>query len=185
MQWRYIPTSLNPSDILSRGMKTANLIDCDRWWTGPEFLRKSEVAWPTKVINDKHTGYDEMKRSGTLQKANPTILTRKENSLESVFIAVTDNEENFPLRPRNYSSLLRLKRVLAWVNRFVDNCRKQKEYRTSGELLSDELKRAEVQLIRPPSLQSLQWNGRLSLVGNFYRQTASCWDCNQTSMTTD
>ena len=34
------------------------------------------------------------------------------------------------------------------MNRFVDNCRKQKEYRTSGELLSDELKRAEVQLIR-------------------------------------
>ena len=28
-QWRYIHTSLNPADILSRGMKTADLIDCD------------------------------------------------------------------------------------------------------------------------------------------------------------
>ena len=91
-QWIYITTSLNPADILSRGMKTADLINCDRWWTGPEFLRKSDVAWPTKVINDKHTGYDEMKRSGRLQNANPTILTRMENSSESVFIAVTDNE---------------------------------------------------------------------------------------------
>ena len=147
-QWRYIPTSLNPADILSRGMKTADLIDCDRWWTRPEFLRKSEDAWSTNVINDKHTGYDEMKRSGRLQNTNPTIFTSTENSSESVFIAVTDNEEKFPLKPRNYSSLLRLKRVLAWVNRIVDNCRKQKEYRTSWELLSDELKRAEVQLIR-------------------------------------
>ena len=89
-----------------------------------------------------------MKRSGRLQNFYPTILTRTENSSETVFIAVTDNEENFPLKPRNYSSLLRMKRVLAWANRFVDNCRKQKEYRTSGKLLSDELKRAEVQLIR-------------------------------------
>ena len=111
-------------------------------------MRKSEDAWPTKVVNDKHTGYDEMKRSGRLQNTNPTILIRTENSSVSVFIAVTDNEENFSLKPRNYASLLRLKRVLAWVNRFVDNCRKQKEYRTSGELLSDELERAEVQLIR-------------------------------------
>ena len=31
------------------------------------------------------------------------------------------------------------------MNRFVDNCKK--ENRTSGELLSDELRRAEVQII--------------------------------------
>lgn len=62
-------------------------------------------------------------------------------------MAVTGNEDNFLLKPRNYSSLLRLKRVLAWINRFVDNSRKQKENRTSGELLSDEMKRAEVQHI--------------------------------------
>ena len=55
-QWRYIPTSLNPADILSRGMTAADLAKCDRWWKGPEFLRKPEEAWPTKVIKDNHTG---------------------------------------------------------------------------------------------------------------------------------
>ena len=50
-QWRYIPTSLNPADILSRGMTAANLEHCDRWWKGPEFLKKSKDAWPAKVIN--------------------------------------------------------------------------------------------------------------------------------------
>ena len=141
-QWRYIPNGLNPADILSRGMTAADLENCERWWKGPEFLRKPEEAWPTKVIKDNHTGYDEMKRSG-----RPTIFTRTENSSESVYMVVTGNEDNFPLEPRNYSSLLHLKRVLAWINRFVDNSRKQKENRTSGELLSDELKRAEVQII--------------------------------------
>ena len=62
-------------------------------------------------------------------------------------MVVNGNEDNFPLEPRNYSCLLRLKRVLAWINRFVDKSRKKKENRTSGELLSDELKRAEVQII--------------------------------------
>ena len=141
-QWRYIPTSLNPADILSRGMTAADLAKCDRWWKGPEFLRKPEEAWPTKVIKDNHTGYDEMKRC-----TRSTLFTRTENSSESVCMVVTGNEDNFPLKPRDYSSFLRLKRVLAWINRFVDNGRKQKENRTSGELLSEELKRAEVQII--------------------------------------
>ena len=141
-QWRYIPTSLNPADILSRGMTAADLAKCDRWWKGPEFLRKPEEALPTKVIKNNHTGYDEMKRC-----TRRTLFTRTENSSESVCMVVTGNEDNFPLKPRDYSSLLRLKRVLAWINRFVDNGRKQKENRTSGELLSEELKRAEVQII--------------------------------------
>ena len=90
--------------------------NCDRRWKGQEFLRKPEEAWPTKIIKNNHTGYDEMKRSG-----RPKIITRMENSSESVCMAVTGNEDIFPLEPRNCSSLLRLKRVLAWINRFIDN----------------------------------------------------------------
>lgn len=67
-QWKYVPTSLNPADVLSRGMKAVDLIDCDRWWKGPEFLRQSEASWPKKALNDPATGYDEMKRPLRLQK---------------------------------------------------------------------------------------------------------------------
>ena len=112
---------LNPADILSRGMTAADLTQCDRWLKGPEFLRKPEEAWPTKVIKDNHTGYDKLKRS-----TRPTLFTRTENSSESVFMIVTCNEDNFPLEPRNYSSLLRLKRVLAWINCLFDNGKKAK-----------------------------------------------------------
>ena len=55
---------------------------------------------------------------------------------------------DFPLNPSSYSSWLRLKRILAWINRFVGNCRKGKDNGTSGELLRDELKQAEKQLIQ-------------------------------------
>ena len=107
-QWRYIPTSLNPADKLSRGMAAADLAKYNRWWKGPEFLRKPNEACPTKVIKDNHTGYDDMKRS-----TRSTLFTRMENSSESVCMVVAGNEDNFPLEPCNYSSFLCLKRVLA------------------------------------------------------------------------
>ena len=37
-QWRYVPTSLNPADFLSRGMSIEDLITCREWWNGPEYL---------------------------------------------------------------------------------------------------------------------------------------------------
>ena len=83
-----------------------------------------------------------MKRS-----SRPTTFTRLEDSSVSEYMAVNGYEDNFPLEPPNYSSLLRLKRVLAWINHFLDNSNKKKEYRTSGELLSDEMIRAKVQII--------------------------------------
>ena len=58
------------------------------------------------------------------------------------------NEDTFPLDPSRYSSWLKLKRIQAWVTRFIENCQKPKTARTSGQLVADELKRAEVQLIK-------------------------------------
>lgn len=37
-QWRYVPTGQNPADLLSRGMRATELIDCHTWWRGPEFF---------------------------------------------------------------------------------------------------------------------------------------------------
>ena len=146
-QWRHVPNTLNPADILSRGMKTADLLECDRRWTGPDFLKQSEAVWPSKKIEGKRTGYDKMKRSARLQLDESTPEDIAENSSKYTYFTITTGEMEFPINPCIYSSLLRLKRVLAWVNRFVDNCKKQKENRTSGELLSDEVKRAQVQII--------------------------------------
>ena len=146
-QWKYIPTDLNPADILSRGIKAAELSECERWWGGPEFLHQSEAAWPTRNLHDQHTGYDEMKGSIRLKKESSRLQETTDNSSTSTFVAVINENLNFPLNPSDYSSWLRLKRVLAWINRFVGNCSKGQENRTSGELTGDELKQAEKQLI--------------------------------------
>ena len=48
----------------------------------------------------------------------------------------------FPLVPNNYSSWLKLRRIQAWINRFVENCQKKRLDRMAGELMVDELKKA-------------------------------------------
>ena len=112
-QWRHVPTTLNPADILSRGMKTADLLECVRWWTGPDFLKQSEAAWPTKTIDGIHTGYDEMKRPARLQLDKSTPEDIAKNSSKYIYFTINTEEMEFPINPCNYSSLLRLKRMLA------------------------------------------------------------------------
>ena len=63
------------------------------------------------------------------------------------FVALTDGDCG-PLDPTHYSSWLKLRRIRAWVNRFVQDCKKKPAARMIGELIADELKRAEVQLIK-------------------------------------
>ena len=53
-----------------------------------------------------------------------------------------------PVDPRRYSTWLKLRRIQSWINRFIQNCQRQNADRTSGELLDDELKKAEIQLVR-------------------------------------
>ncbi|XP_062415351.1 uncharacterized protein LOC134107519 [Pungitius pungitius] len=65
-QWRYVPTSLNPADDASRGLKAEDLVK-QRWIEGPEFLREPEETWPTFPVDSSVTADDpEVKRSLTV-----------------------------------------------------------------------------------------------------------------------
>ena len=55
----------------------------------------------------------------------------------------------FPVEPKHNLSWYKLKRVLVWINRFIQNSQRSKKIeRTCGVLLADELKTAEIQLVR-------------------------------------
>ena len=96
-QWKYVPTDLNPADILSRGIKAAEQVECERWWGGPEFLHQSETAWSSRNLHDRHTGYDEMKGSIRLKKEHSRLQETIDNSSTSTFVAVTDENIRLPL----------------------------------------------------------------------------------------
>ena len=45
-QWRYVPGHENPADLGSRGINAREVAVSERWWNGPEFLRRPEAEWP-------------------------------------------------------------------------------------------------------------------------------------------
>lgn len=124
-QWRYVPTSLNPADFLSRGMKATDLAKSNTWWRGPDFLRQSENTWPISKAFGKPTGDVEIKRSTAVRKEIPknqnsgVLDNRSHDCASSAYIAVDANEGTFLLDPSHYSSWLKLRRIQAWVNRFI------------------------------------------------------------------
>ena len=44
--WRYVDSSRNPADDLTRGKTLQELVKPNRWCQGPEFLKSSPEEWP-------------------------------------------------------------------------------------------------------------------------------------------
>ena len=44
--WKYVPTDLNPADDASRGLTASKFLCSQRWFQGPDFLRKDVKEWP-------------------------------------------------------------------------------------------------------------------------------------------
>ena len=42
--WKLVPSSLYPSDIITRSTTFTSFLKCDRWLQGPEFLSDSEQS---------------------------------------------------------------------------------------------------------------------------------------------
>ncbi|KAH9634635.1 hypothetical protein HF086_010992 [Spodoptera exigua] len=95
--WRYVPTSENPADHISRGVNPSQLGTLSLWWNGPSFLYLDESGWPTLNLN-------------MANKENlPEVKTNLHTTIEQLI--------NF----ENYSSFTKLQRVIAFVKRFINN----------------------------------------------------------------
>lgn len=46
MLWHYVPTDMNPADILSRGASPEDLVNNSKWIHGPKFLHQQHDNWP-------------------------------------------------------------------------------------------------------------------------------------------
>ncbi len=106
-RWRHVPRSENPADVASRGVYPSELLDHQLWWDGPEWLWKSEAAWPKKP--------DSPGQSESLEEEATCLHT-------------------LSLSPSGFSLLehhSRFSRITTWVLRFVYNC---KQGRASSSL---------------------------------------------------
>ena len=52
-QWRHVSSRQNPADLLTRGLSVAKLIDEEKWWIGPSFLKQDPTEWPENRVEVK------------------------------------------------------------------------------------------------------------------------------------
>ena len=78
-----------------------------------------------------------------------------DHSMHRTFAALTDRQD-CPLDPTHYSSWLKLQRIVAWVNWFIENCKRDVAVRMTGVLIADGLKRSQIQLARQAQQSEFQ-----------------------------
>jgi len=96
-QWMYVPTSSNPADIITRGIDVHSLSHNPLWWSGPTWLSQDRRCWPVFPPL-----LDEVPETRQVKLI-----------LDAVLPATTLLDQ--------YSDLMRLIRITAWLFRFCSN----------------------------------------------------------------
>lgn len=122
-RWSHVEGLDNPADCASRGLLPSELLSHALWWNGPKWLQLGIHCWP---------------KPATFKPNDPP---EEVNEIYS-HAAVVHTKPVFPLD--RFSSFTRLKRVTAWMLRFIFNCqsRREKLARMSGPLAVSELNKA-------------------------------------------
>ncbi|KAL0870961.1 hypothetical protein ABMA27_004784 [Loxostege sticticalis] len=100
--WRHVPGDLNPADLASRGVDPQRLLSESLWWEGPPFLRKDLVEWPQQLQN--------------MSIDLPELKTY-------VHVGTVETYKNPVIDFDRYSNFSRLRRIFAYVLRFINNCK--------------------------------------------------------------
>lgn len=111
--WRHIDGEENPADLISRGRSVNKIINCKQWWTGPTWITKPEIKWPTQKISIIQDDVTE-------QRKEIIILQLQ-----------TENKNDFFNIINTFSKLERLQRVTSYMFRAIT---------LSKNRLKDELK---------------------------------------------
>lgn len=125
--WRHVPTEMNAADCASRGLTAPELLKHELWWRGPPFLLNSVSDWPCD------DGY---------QYVENEILP--ETKISNICNVKSENIPNYLCDVMcKFSTYGKLRRVFAYVNRFIYNCKGGVNNRRSGMLSASEITTAE------------------------------------------
>lgn len=109
-RWRHVVGPENSADYASRGLLPSELLQHQLWWNGPDWLSLDPSNW--------------LQRTGDIHQ-----LSVPDEERELCPHTIVDAKQ--PLIPLDrYSSFTRLKRITAWVLRFVKNCRDHESVQT-------------------------------------------------------
>lgn len=117
--WRHVASNDNPADSLSRGQLPMEFLQNEMWKVGPKWLNENQTNWPMPQF--EHVPLIELRSTITLK-------------------STIDNDFSTELLNK-YSSINKLKRVIAYCFRFANNASKLKT-NEFGPLKIVELKQA-------------------------------------------
>ncbi|CAI6367084.1 unnamed protein product [Macrosiphum euphorbiae] len=103
--WRYVPSMQNPADCVSRGLLPTEALEHSLYWDGPSFVQQSPDTW----------------KSPQYEKIPVAELPEQKTVAETLHVIVTPTANDEWLE--KFSSLTRLKRVVAYMRRFIINAR--------------------------------------------------------------
>lgn len=127
-QWKHVRSPDNPADIISLGADAQQLQTLKLWWHGSEFLTLSEKDWP------------ELKLTRHESNSLPEFKRRNINTF-----TVTVDQTIF----HKFSSLMKLRQVVAYCMSFVNNTIKRKDIKyTNHTITVDELDGVDIILLR-------------------------------------
>ena len=90
--WRFCPTSMNPADLLTRGLDTKIFNDRKQLWSqGPPWLREPEDKWPPQPGTSIHAEYESPQLAVTVMpdiEESPNILNIIDLTKYSTLICV-------------------------------------------------------------------------------------------------
>ena len=142
-QWRHIAGSLNPADLLTRGVMDPLALNSSSWFTGPDFLMQDEALWPGSDVGELAPDDVEIRQ-------------------KSVLVGLGMIVEAVKIDTSRFSTWLRMKRVIAWIMRFLSNVRLDSEDRQRDSLTVEELKDSEKVVVK--DVQATSFNQEISML---------------------
>lgn len=110
-RWNHVVSEDNPADVVARGQLPSALINNSLWWAGPSWLSQPRDTWPASSLIQSH---EEEVYVATEERKVVLTCTDNNNTVEATIF------ENLLNR---FSSLSKLLNVLAYMYRFINNCR--------------------------------------------------------------
>ena len=132
-QWRWLSGKVNPADDATRLNATADMSSTSRWFGGPGFLRLDREFWPDEVPDAP----SEKDRAGLEYRP-------------AVTLHIHEGDKGI-LQTDRFSNHRRMVRAMAYVQKFIDLCRKKtQDRRISGV----DIAAAEIRLIKDAQRRS-------------------------------
>ena len=147
-QWMHVDSSSNPADDASRELSAVELVSCQRWSKGPDFLWQDKENWPVILVCVPELAPDHGEVKLTVK--SHAICTDRTTVIESLL--------------SRYSCWYGLRKGVAWILRFIRWLIQRKpNVGFKGGLTPSELNEAERRIVI--YTQTTHFSEEVKLVG--------------------